>query len=301
MRVAATCKTGDGRVVALAAGAIIGRMRDAALVIDDPRVSEAHALIALRGGGLQLLALRGRVSVGGKPRTEVALIPGRRILLGGFFSLEVIDVELPEAVLAVVADPSGDDDAPVPMHGVLALTADGAVRPGFDPDAPAIVWSGPDGPVLRVAGSDVARALAAGDTFVVGEAGYRVVELSLASLESPATATAGRFDQALELVLFFDAVHVRVADRSVTFDGITARALSALVEVRCPLAWEEIARELWPDDALGPMVRQRWDQLLTRFRAKLRAAAIRSDLIRSNRHGLVELVLGPGDRIEDRS
>jgi len=39
----------DGSLVALGHGDFIGRVWTAALVLDDPRVSEGHAMISLRG------------------------------------------------------------------------------------------------------------------------------------------------------------------------------------------------------------------------------------------------------------
>jgi pSer/pThr/pTyr-binding forkhead associated (FHA) protein len=39
----------DGSTTTLAPGDIIGRMASAALVLDDGRVSEAHAMVSLRG------------------------------------------------------------------------------------------------------------------------------------------------------------------------------------------------------------------------------------------------------------
>ena len=40
------------------------------LHVDDARVSEAHALVSLRGRELQLLALRGRFAVDSTPRSH---------------------------------------------------------------------------------------------------------------------------------------------------------------------------------------------------------------------------------------
>ncbi len=53
----------DGRSELLGPGDIIGRMPTATLTINDPHVSEAHALVSLRGSELKLPGLRGRSSV----------------------------------------------------------------------------------------------------------------------------------------------------------------------------------------------------------------------------------------------
>jgi hypothetical protein len=58
---------------------------------------------------------------------------------------------------------------------------------------------------------------------------------------------------------------------------------------------------LWDDESDEPVLRARWDQATSRIRKKLRAGRIRSDLLRSTGAGLVELWLGPEDRVEDRT
>ncbi len=60
----------DGTQRDLYPGDIIGRLWSAALHVDDARVSEAHALVSLRGRELQLLALRGRFAVDSTPRSH---------------------------------------------------------------------------------------------------------------------------------------------------------------------------------------------------------------------------------------
>ena len=54
----------DGSIRELEHGDLIGRLWSAALVIDDPRISEAHALVSLREGGFWLLSLRRKIAVG---------------------------------------------------------------------------------------------------------------------------------------------------------------------------------------------------------------------------------------------
>jgi pSer/pThr/pTyr-binding forkhead associated (FHA) protein len=74
MTVGAYCRIrlSDGRVVDLGPGDIIGRLETATLRINEPQLSEAHALVSLRGEQLVLLALRGVVSVGGRPVSSAA-------------------------------------------------------------------------------------------------------------------------------------------------------------------------------------------------------------------------------------
>jgi pSer/pThr/pTyr-binding forkhead associated (FHA) protein len=66
MPASALVRLPDGSVETLYVGDIVGRTWSAAVRIDDPDVSEAHALVSLRGERLWLLALRRRFTVSGK-------------------------------------------------------------------------------------------------------------------------------------------------------------------------------------------------------------------------------------------
>ena len=74
---------------------MIGRVWSAALVLDDPRISEAHALVSLRNRSLRLMALRGALTVDGRDVDSVTLAPGLRVELADGVSLTVEAVELP--------------------------------------------------------------------------------------------------------------------------------------------------------------------------------------------------------------
>lgn len=107
----------------------------------------------------------------------------------------------------------------------------------------------------------------------------------------------------MKLVLQFDTVHIHGTNgRSAVLDGIGARLLCELYEIGAPISWREVARLLWPSEVLdSPSMRQRWDQLMTRVRMRLREAGIRSDLVRPTQRGLVELQLGPDDVVDDQT
>jgi hypothetical protein len=293
--------TDEGREYLLAPEALVGRATYATLRIDDPRVSEAHAIVSLRGAELKLLGLRGRMSVDGKPRADVTLAPGVRVVLAGWFGITVVAVSLPEDLLAILPD----DDAlsPLAVYGVVSFFAPPhqPLMSGFFPEALAHAWTSGDKVILRDASGDASLDL--DQRFEVGGCAYTLVATSRAALEVVTTSDRGRFDTRLLITLHFDAAHVTVPDgRSVALDGLAARALSELHAIGQPVSWTALSAELWPElEAGGTVVRQRWDQLMTRTRMKLREAGIRSDLIRSSRHGLVELVLGPSDQVDDRS
>lgn len=307
MQIHVTLLLDDGRRESLGPGAVIGRMVQATLRIDDPRISEAHALVSLRGAELKLLSLRGRLSVDGKPKTEVTLTPGLRITLAGFFRLTVESVALPDDILAVSTQDGLDEI--VGAHGVVALFPGSAsvLRSGYDPAAAAHVWTRAGESVLRRATDPEATAidqrLTPGDTFEVGGALFRFVRVSRRALEARPTSDRGRDETRLKLVLRFDSVHIFGADgRSAVIDGIAARLICELHEIGAPIGWFEVSRLLWPTDGLTPtVVRQRWDQLLTRLRMRLREAGLRSDLVRPSQRGLVELQLGPEDQIVDET
>jgi hypothetical protein len=60
-----------------------------------------------------------------------------------------------------------------------------------------------------------------------------------------------------------------------------------------------VAGELWPDEADATLLRKRFDVLLGRLRARLREARIGADRVRTTGTGQVELLLLPGDVVED--
>ncbi len=312
MFVGAHFETHNGAMVELPPESVIGRMSTAELRIDDPRISEAHALISLRGAELRLLALRGRLSVDGKPATDVKLAPGVRVVLAGFYPLLVRAVRLPDTVPAVLGP--APTDAPFPALGVVAFFpgTPSPLRHGFDPTAAAHLWIADDGATLRlnepITLEDPApshdRILDFDDQFTVAGHTYTLTTTELGALGIDATVDTGHLDAALTIHLRYDTARVVGAHgRTCTLDGLRARTLAELHAIGQPVSWQELTRLLWdPSESLTePQMRQRWDQLLTRIRTKLRESGIRSDLIRSVRPGLVELVLGPDDVVIDAS
>ena len=147
MRATVQLELPDGSAVHLNPGDVIGRTWTAALRIDDPGISEAHALVSLRGHALKLLALRGRFLVNDQPQTEADLAPGQVIRLSRETTVKVTDVDLPDAVLAI----EGDGLPQQILSGTAALW----LRPtprlarGYDPRADALLWTGGDGWRLR--------------------------------------------------------------------------------------------------------------------------------------------------------
>lgn len=288
----------------LSAGDILGRSSTCALGLRDPRISEAHAMVSLRGSSLKLLALRGRFAVGDKTVSEVELVPGLLIELARDLALEVVEVVLPSAVLGL----EGDGLPRQILGGISSLRASGPrpeLSPGFSADADALLFN--DGPhwTLRLAGQAPAddRELVAGDTFeLANKKTFRVVLVDLDAASHRATLVTGAFDPPLHLVVRYDTVHIhRVGEPSLALDGLLARIVSELATIRLPIAWEALAKDVWADEDDILALRRRWDTSIARLRRKLRESRIRADLVRADGTGNFELFLLPGDTVDDQT
>lgn len=297
MYASATFRLEDGTRITLFPGDVIGRMRGAALRVNDPRVSEAHALLSLRGTQLRLLALRGRFGGRGERATELALEPGVVVELAPGLCLAVAAVTLPESVLAIETPLLG---RVVPPRVASLMAGPLTLVPGFVPEAAAVLWSDDELLHLRRA-SEPDLALAAGDVFGVDGQEIAVVAVPLASASADTTAVNTGFNAPLVLVLNYDTVHVWRGPDTVAIDGIPARILSELALIRAPASWRTVAHEIWPQESDDGRLRMNWDGGLARLRRRFREARIRSDLVRTDGAGLVELFLGPDDRIDDRA
>lgn len=284
----------------LGPGAIIGRMVSASCRLTDSRVSEAHALVSLRGRALRLLALRGSVLLDGEPEDELELTEGQALQLGGV-TLRVVSVTLPEDVLALRI---GGQDPQELCAGVYSLVASPTPElvPREDEAALARVWSTAEGWCLQL--PDRRReTLAPGRRWTLG--GVEVEAVLLALDEAGRTATVGRLATGLTLVARFTSVHLlRPGREPVVVDGQPGRVLSELAVMGAPVDWSVLAHELWP--SIDPkrdrdLLRRNWDRVLRRLRLTLREHALRDDLVRADGTGNVELVLHAGDRVKDET
>ncbi|HNH46400.1 MAG TPA: FHA domain-containing protein, partial [Myxococcota bacterium] len=139
MRAIVRFRLPEGGTVELGPGDLIGRLWSAALSIPDPRISEAHAMISLRGEELKLLALRGRFAVEGRSQSGIVLAAGQRIALADGLELLVEEVTLPSAVFAI----EGDGLPRVVVAGPCSLLTRPRPElvPRLIPEAPAWLWS----------------------------------------------------------------------------------------------------------------------------------------------------------------
>lgn len=285
-----------GDTVRLYAGQLIGRTAGAALQIDLPEVSEAHALVSLRGERLWLLALRRRFLVAGRPRDAVPMVEGQVLELVPGFAVRVAALHLPGAVLGL----EGPGLPAQALLGTCGLVFDPHPRlvAGTPPHAAALFWATGGVWRARVAGQLV--TLEAGAAVCLAGQRFDVVNVPLG--QAGEVSTLGDVRPPLHLIAFHDTVQIRQDGRpTVQLVGQPARVLTELAAVRQPLAWDGLAQPLWPHIAERDVLRKRWDGLLGRLRERLRAEGLPEDLVRSTRVGLVELVLQTGDVVDDRS
>lgn len=284
----------------LGPGAIIGRMVAAACRLTDSSVSEAHALVSLRGRALRLLALRGEVLVDGAPEDEVELTEGQVLKLGST-TLQVVVVTVPEDVLALRID---DGEPQELCAGVYSLVTrpTGELVPREDDAALARVWSTAEGWCLLT--PDGKREnITPGRTWQLQ--GFTVAAVLISLDEAGRTATVGRAGLGLTLVARHTSAHLlRHGREPVVVDGQPGRVLSELATMGASVDWTVVAHELWPD--LDPkrdrdLLRRNWDRVMRRLRLKLREHGIREDLVRADGLGNLELVLQTGDRVRDET
>ncbi len=288
----------DGTTATLAPGDLVGRLGSAALHLHDARISEAHALVSLRGQELKLLALRGRFAVDGKVADEVVLKPGLAVEFAPGLVVDVVEVVVPAEVLAL----RGDGLPRQLLAGVCSLYVESEPRllPRYAGDAAAWIWSIGGSWAVKV-GDGPTRPFAAGD--VIEVAGRRFEAVSVALSEAGRDATrAGGLRPPLRIEARFDSVQI-LRDGLPTFavGGIGARIVSELVAFDGPVHWQVVAAEIWTDEADAMQLRRRWDVALSRLRGKLRHARLPVDLVRADHNGYVELLREAGDVVVDRT
>lgn len=300
MRALVRLRLPGGSLAELGPGDLIGRVATAALTIDDPRVSEAHAMISLRRGELYMLALRRLVGHRGKPVAEVRLAAGDVIELAEGLGLTVEVVQTPARVTALETARLGTR----PLGQIASIVTGPPLRLAarFVPGASAHLWSiGPEQWRLGV-GDAAPRTLAPDDSFEVSGHRFRIVAIELGDAGFDPTLGAGGIETPLRIVAHYDSVEIHRRSRPVvTVGGIGARIVSELAALGGPVDWELVANELWKDGVSTIELRRRWDVALGRLRARLREAGIRGDLVRSDGGGQLQLVLYDGDQVDDRT
>lgn len=290
----------DGRTLTVGAGGVIGRLATASCRIEDPRVSEIHALVSLRGRRLKLLAMNAGVQVDGEPVREATLTAGQHIALVPGLDLDVVEVVLPERVLAL-ALPGGEvAELFAPVH-CLVGKADLELVAGFWPEAVARVWTNGQGWSIDVPGHPP-EELRPGRSYAFPQGTVEVVSVRMDAAGVAATRQSGWERVPMEIVVRYTTVHIRPEGRPpFVVDGLAATLISELGVMGCPARWETVAASLWKGRADAEGLRPGWDQLRRRLRETLRESGIRDDLVRIDGRGNVELYLLPGDRLIDET
>jgi hypothetical protein len=278
----------------LGPGALIGRLASAALVLNDPRVSEAHALVSLRQGRLWLLALRRQFLVEGVARKEVCLAPGLVVHLADRLTLHVDDVVTPQHVLALTGGP-GFGSHVLPQVASLVGEPPRFV-PRFVSGAAAVLWAIGTSWRLRL-GDEPAREVGPGTTFGVGASTLQLVTVALQHA-GQAPTRGGGVAEPVRLTAEARGVRVRCGSHEVLLGGLGGALVQELMALGTPIDWEALARELWPNARADAELRGRFDAVLVRLRAALRRAQVRSDLVLADGTGLVRLLLYKDDVVD---
>jgi hypothetical protein len=284
----------SGEVVALGHGALIGRLWTADLRINDARVSEAHAMISLRGRDVRLLALRGRFLVDGRWCSDVVLAAGLTVSLAKGLDLEIVAVHAPTTVFALQAPGL----ARQVLTGVTALYGgpQPRIRAGWDALAHDHVW--PTGDVW-MRGGDPPVEIGADESWQVGGTTFRAMMLD--NEGAPPTVKEADYARPVTVIARFDTVHlVRAGEPVVVITGHAARVISELVTAGTAIGWEDLARMCWQDKDRD-LLRHRWDMQMRRLRLKLAGHGLRTDLLRADGFGKIELVLGLDDTVVDET
>ena len=289
----------DGNEAFATHGAIIGRLASSAVHLDDPAISEAHALVSLRGGAFRLLALRGRLAVAGTLVKDVLMTPGTDIQLTPRHTLHVTAVYLPRAVLAI--------EGPGLARQALAATTAIATQPRlqlwpqFREDATAWIWSNGAEWNLRIGAAGDLRPLRDGERFMVDGVELTTSLMSLTAVGGATTLGPALEVEPLVIEARYDVVQIRRGESlTVTLSGKVARLVSELVMLGGTAPWDVVAREIWGDSDRNAL-RKKFDVVMVRLRHKLREGRVRPDLVRSLGTGVIELVLHASDRVVDAS
>ncbi len=290
----------SGASVQLGSGDIVGRHRNAALCLDDPRISEMHAAVSLRRGGLWLLALRGGLRVAGLPAREVRVEPGLRVEVAPGLELIVDHVELPQRVLGVAGLGRQVEILQAPINTLI--DEDGPVlQPSWTATGLAWIWSDGTGWRAQV-GTQPIVELAEGTVLQAGAHRLSFVSLPADAAAQQAPSTHGGLFPPMCIVTRYDTVHIHRDNRPVvSLAGFPARIVSELAAVAAPLHWRALAGQLWRGVDNTVSLRQRLDRNLATLRARLRDGQVRPNLVQADGKGHYELLLLPGDELVDES
>lgn len=264
----------------LGAGEQIGRSELAALCLDDPRISEAHAMVSLRGKGLKLLALRGRFRVGAEEHREITLESGLDVELAPGLFVTCVEVILPERVLAIEF---GALPRLIPLGTTTFYTHPRPrIKHGYDPDGEAILWALGEHWRVQVMETGEVLALDAEHAIALGTTELRTCYVSLEEMAYSKTRTSLREVKRIEV----SGDRVKVWRQSspgklpVLISGVPGRICAAVIKHEHAASVQEIIDAVWPGDAsLEHTLRKRFDTGLKRLRVRLEQLGFGADVL----------------------
>ncbi len=300
----------DARSVTVHPGGLIGRLAGAEVMIADPRVSEAHALVSLRSRTLKLLALRGGLTVGGREVDAVTLAVGVRIELAEGLFVTVERVDLPTYTLVLCGAAQGPVELGSSSHSLLCGEEAGARKlrlvAGFVANAVGHVWCSGARLWIRLRGQE-AEAIEAGGQWDVEGCKLRAIRVPLDGTRDTVSegnrgGDGGVRRERLVIVARYTSVHVQRDGATAVLTGKPANLVSELVRFGGkPVPWETLSRQIWGGRGERDLLRDNFDATCGRLRRQLRELTLREDLVTLDGSGNVELVLYPGDRIVDET
>ena len=266
---------GGGELVAHP-GDIVGRGVGAAVRLLDPRISEARALVRLRGRRLELVGLTGTLSTEEGEVDRLVLEEGRRVGLAPGVSLEVRAVELPEEALAIAVGDGEPVELERSVYAIVETAVGASLVTGFRGRAVATIWSDGRGWCLQEGAGAAPRALEEGMMVVLGSG----VEIEVFAVSPgpglPSTAGRGPAAELWRVQPGERGALLIAGDRRWRISGQKGRILSILAEARLAGAaepsWHELADRLWSaGDSAGSFDRQesRWSSALSRLNQRL--------------------------------
>lgn len=289
-------------------GNFVGRLATATIHIPDPRISEAHALVSLRGNRLRLMALRGKLRVDNEATDSVELVQGIQIALAEGILLFVEDVYVPASTLMLC----GAEQGPVELiAATYSLVQGTGLRPGlrlvaeYVDGAPAHLWISA-GALWISRPSAEPEMIAIGRPYIIEGVTLQVISLPLSGTSDTVSSIMRAQDRqeegSLVVTARYTSVHIHRGGSTVVISGRPANLLGELVRFGGkPVPWEVAAREVWGAAQDRMLLRQNLDRTLQRLRERLREAKLREDLVRLDGTGNIELVLHPADRIVDET
>lgn len=274
-------------------GEMIGRGPNAHLQLPDPRVSVAHAGLALRAGHLCLLRYRGRMWVGGREAGDaVRLQRGMTIGLAPAVWIRVADLCLPEMVLALEVGA----ERPVALGQSHWHLDERGLREGPSGSHP-LLWEAHDAWYVREPEGTPIR-LEENEWVTVAGRSLRLVRIP--RVEASEVGTVKAVSPPLTIRSWREETVIEVrGEAPVYLNGVLHRIvrelgrLTATDEIRA-VHWREVAGRVW-----GPAHnhQRQWERRKVELANELRSQQLPLQLFRSDQ-GVVQLQLREQDRFE---